>query len=279
MTGRKMFRSTHIDGDPNNNTLANLCVVCLDCHSRLTGRRGLGKQFSPLEVRLYKHEWERQSRRLTGLPFGRRPKLPKLERELFVFHSKRIIHELFVTPDSYRPQIDRGFELLQNLSLFEGVTKEVLSKLHQVYVICAIGDRYKPLALARSLSFFSQQFINPKYVKLDKADEANLLKQIDVAAALNTWSIEGENRRAELIGAIIGSVEDLLPIAMEYKRVAIFRAAMRELRGLQRDTSIVHYKGDRLYPKLTRRIEESVTTTIRELHRQKLRWQVPARLH
>lgn len=59
----------HIDGNPNNNDIQNLAVVCLDCHSKITGSRGLGKSFSPLEVTKYKKNWEFmiQSQRSLGL--------------------------------------------------------------------------------------------------------------------------------------------------------------------------------------------------------------------
>lgn len=48
----------HIDGDNSNHSTANLAVLCLDCHSLVTGNRGLGKKFSSLEVRRYKKQWE-----------------------------------------------------------------------------------------------------------------------------------------------------------------------------------------------------------------------------
>jgi len=48
----------HIDGNPVNNILENVAVVCLDCHSRVTGTRGLGQSYSRHEVRKYKRSWE-----------------------------------------------------------------------------------------------------------------------------------------------------------------------------------------------------------------------------
>src|SRR6266516_5334091 len=48
----------HIDGDDTNNINENLAVLCLDCHSKVTGPRGLGRSFSDEEVRKYKHDWE-----------------------------------------------------------------------------------------------------------------------------------------------------------------------------------------------------------------------------
>jgi hypothetical protein len=55
---RKHIQIHHIDGDEANNDPANLAVVCLDDHSRVTGDEGLGRRFSPAEVRVYKRRWE-----------------------------------------------------------------------------------------------------------------------------------------------------------------------------------------------------------------------------
>ena len=49
----------HIDGDPNNHDIANLAVLCLECHSRVTGDEGLGHRFTPNEVSLFKKKWEK----------------------------------------------------------------------------------------------------------------------------------------------------------------------------------------------------------------------------
>ena len=50
----------HIDGNPSNNAWENLAVLCLDCHSRVTGDEGLGRRYSVREVTLFKNGWEQQ---------------------------------------------------------------------------------------------------------------------------------------------------------------------------------------------------------------------------
>ena len=64
----------HIDGDRDNNVLENLAVLSLDCHSLVTGPRGLGRAYSPKEVRKHRDSWEQKVaawREQTG-PDGRR---------------------------------------------------------------------------------------------------------------------------------------------------------------------------------------------------------------
>jgi hypothetical protein len=53
----------HIDGNPGNNDQPNLVVLCPNCHSKVTGDAGLGKSFTPAEVRKYKQAWEDRVRR------------------------------------------------------------------------------------------------------------------------------------------------------------------------------------------------------------------------
>lgn len=57
-TPRKHVQIHHIDGDPSNWNPANLAVLCLDCHSRVTGDEGLGRRYSEAEVKEYKRRWE-----------------------------------------------------------------------------------------------------------------------------------------------------------------------------------------------------------------------------
>lgn len=57
---RKHVQIHHIDGTPSNNEWENLAVLCVDCHSLVTGDQGFGKKYSAREVGLYKSDWEQQ---------------------------------------------------------------------------------------------------------------------------------------------------------------------------------------------------------------------------
>lgn len=48
----------HIDGNHSNNDIENLAVLCLECHSRVTGDEGFGRRFTSNEVSLFKKKWE-----------------------------------------------------------------------------------------------------------------------------------------------------------------------------------------------------------------------------
>ncbi len=57
---RKHVQVHHIDGDSSSNSIENLAVLCLDCHSIVTGDEGLGRRYSQGEVSHYKKDWESQ---------------------------------------------------------------------------------------------------------------------------------------------------------------------------------------------------------------------------
>lgn len=55
---RKHVQVHHIDSDSSNDSIDNLGVLCLDCHSIVTGDGGLGRRYSRGEVVLYKKHWQ-----------------------------------------------------------------------------------------------------------------------------------------------------------------------------------------------------------------------------
>jgi hypothetical protein len=69
-TPRKHVQIHHIDGDNSNCAEENLAVLCLDCHSRVTGDEGLGRRYSEIEVREYKRRWEEHCAGANGLQGG-----------------------------------------------------------------------------------------------------------------------------------------------------------------------------------------------------------------
>ncbi len=48
----------HIDEDPSNNNPDNLCVLCTGCHSIVHSNQGLGRKFTPGELKIYRESWK-----------------------------------------------------------------------------------------------------------------------------------------------------------------------------------------------------------------------------
>ena len=66
----KKLQIHHIDDDPSNNDIANLAVLCLECHgdTQITG--GFGRRLSAEQVRLYRDDWNSvvAAKRVQGYP-------------------------------------------------------------------------------------------------------------------------------------------------------------------------------------------------------------------
>src|SRR5438093_233630 len=117
----------HIDENPSHNDPENLAVLCLDCHSLVSGPRGLGKSYKPGEVRRYKRTWEKQvqeSRRV------HRPQIP-YKKEL-ISQIDIIICEILAF-DSYTPRIDQLLDILYHLHLWRG-SREIDEKILEGFI-------------------------------------------------------------------------------------------------------------------------------------------------
>src|SRR4030067_199634 len=116
------------------NNISNLAIMCLDCHSKVTGKRGLGKRYSELEVKRYKQEWETVVKKEFGLPLLTKSKeVPKIERQLFIYEIKRMIYQMISADDSKKDYFDKGFETLWNISLLEDIQKEIIEQLQYAF--------------------------------------------------------------------------------------------------------------------------------------------------
>jgi len=52
----------HIDEDRTNNDPQNLAVLCNGCHSLVHSNMGLGRKYTPGEMKIYKEQWEETCR-------------------------------------------------------------------------------------------------------------------------------------------------------------------------------------------------------------------------
>lgn len=57
--GGKPVQLHHIDGNPNNNSLSNLAVLCFDCHRDTQIQGGFDRKLDADQVILYRDDWYR----------------------------------------------------------------------------------------------------------------------------------------------------------------------------------------------------------------------------
>lgn len=119
----------HIDSDETNNNPGNLAVLCLDCHSRVTGTRGLGKKYSALEVKKYKRHWEYVVIRKRKLAAGVVHPPKRAERDAFRFEIKRNVYLLTTIRSEARAK--EMLDFLQTYTILQGDESYVIQQLHE----------------------------------------------------------------------------------------------------------------------------------------------------
>lgn len=264
----------HIDGNNSNNKIRNLAILCLDCHSKVTGTRGLGKSYSILEVKRYKQEWENIVKKKYEFPSTMRAKpIPKIEKQLFIFEIKRLIYEMLSVKDSQKTILERNFEALWHISILEGLQKEIVEHLSYAFALCAISEINKPIALARALPEFFNYLVGPNHVNLTKKDEANVLDAIETVGFTHNLCTDG-NKNYRMLRAQKESLSEFIQIAIRYRNNKIFREALKILKEIRESTQTTFYDDDKKMPKLTKEIDNLLMDIQKELKKAKLRWEL-----
>ncbi|MBN1972822.1 MAG: HNH endonuclease [Sedimentisphaerales bacterium] len=264
----------HIDGDNSNNDISNLSILCLDCHSRVTGTRGLGKSYSSLELKLYKKEWENIIKKEHGFHYIQKTKrVPKIERQLFVYEAKALIYRMLSAKDSNKTFFETGFENLWQLAILEGIQTEIIEHLGFAFALSAISEVNKPVALAKSLPKFFGYLGNPIGVPLRKSDERDILEAIDTLEFVHDLSVE-ENKSYRILSAIKNALSDFIVIAINYHNYRLYLKARRVLYELFKSSTTKYDKHDKRLPKLAKELDGLKKDIRKELKRENLSWKI-----
>lgn len=181
----------HIDGDRTNNRVVNLAVLCLNCHSKVTGRRGLGRSYSTLEVKMHKRDWEYRVRRIRGLLPSTKSRHTQSTYQI-KNDIRRIIYELASAEDSTLAK--NKLELLWIYCVLD-------LKVNSNYILDLFYD-VVPFLAENEAGPLTAEFIprlfyglpGPQEVKIDSKDVGNLLNAIDFLAWLGKFSAEFLNK-------------------------------------------------------------------------------------
>lgn len=213
----------HIDKNNSNNKPDNLCIVCLDCHSRITGSRGLGKSYTYGEIRRYKRAWEKQvadSRRI------HRPQT-KYQGEL-ISHIDVIICEILATKPN-NPRIEILIKVLFEIHLWRGTKSidfKILEGLDHLALMSGLSPS-KVAVLVSNLAWeMSWHFVGPDDVSMNKNDVEYVLKCINILNTLSSFNCEfGHGRKAE--EAIVGNIENFFEQGLWYSNKKIVNTVIR----------------------------------------------------
>jgi hypothetical protein len=209
----------HIDGNHNNNNIKNLIAVCLDCHSRVSGSRGLGKSYRPGEVRRYKLAWEKQvedSHRV------HRPQI-RYQKEL-ITQIDLIICEILALK-APNPRIGLLFGVLHELQLWRGtreINRKLLEGMDHLALMTGLGAPQVGPLVADFLWKLCWHFVDPEWVPMDKVDIRFVIDCIDALETLAKFNCEfGKGRRT--VVAVSQSAEQFLDIGIWYQKKSIIK--------------------------------------------------------
>jgi hypothetical protein len=222
MTPRKDVQMHHIDGKPGNNQSANLAVVCLDCHSLVSGTRGLGRQYGAGEVRKHKRTWEQAvaAQRRVYKPPSR-----ALQRELIGQVDLVICQILAAQEHARRKEL---LDLLVQLHLWRGtpkIDKQIVEGFGHLAVMSGLGIPRLARVLAVKTWELCWHFVGPHQVAMDSSDMSLVIASADVIESLASYNcIDAKN--VAVLNAALATAEKMFDIALWYKREKIARAVL-----------------------------------------------------
>ena len=222
-TPHKDVQLHHIDGDPNHQALSNLGVVCLDCHSRVTGDAGLGRQYSAGEVQKYKKTWE-QIVAIQRKSY--RPPSVRVQREL-IGHVDVIVCQILASPSHARRR--ELLDVLYNMYLWRGtprITKQIIEGLGHLAVMSGLSMPRLAKEVAIQVWQLCWHFVGPHQVKMDKSDEKWVIKCVDVVETVVDFNCLME-QDVPALRTGLDTAESLFDLSLWYKRQSIAKAVLK----------------------------------------------------
>ena len=222
-TKGKPVQIHHIDKNRSDNKPDNLAVVCLDCHSEITGTSGLGRSYTPGLVRKYKRAWEKQVQDSRGI---HKPRI-RYKKELITQIDLIVCEILACRPNN--PRIEELVDLLYQLHLWRGsreIDKKILDGLWHLAIQSGISSPRVASLVAEKLWQMCWHFVGPEYVPIGKHRLAHVLESVDALETLAMFNCGfGHGRKA--VDTIVESAENFFEIGLWYSEKRIVNAAIR----------------------------------------------------
>ncbi len=160
----KAVQIHHIDDNPANNELANLAVLCLDCHTDTQLSGGFDRKLDADQVRLYRDDWLR------------------------VVARRRFPGEQFDDPKAPNPE--------KSVALITGVTEilrenreyELLAMYHHVLGNLELRDKYVDAALKKRPRDHTVIFLRGLQGRKDPVPNEVIQREVGRLTKLKDWS-------------------------------------------------------------------------------------------
>jgi hypothetical protein len=201
----------HIDEDPSNNRIENLAVLCLDCHSRVTSDRGLGRRYTGEEIRKYKREWES----LNVSALETQSALDEVEAGVL----RGSMSQLMV-PAIALTEAERRVEALEQIEpyyIYLGMRKEALEAITTILYGSVWGDALVTAECAERIHHLFWALPGPEHIAIDDDDIVDLKKAIHQLDWIAEHATE-YMRSSEVMRSLCTSILYLYDVAVAYSK-------------------------------------------------------------
>ena len=212
----------HIDGNNSNNDPSNLALVCLECHSKVTGDEGLGRRYSSGEIKRYKRTWESMSKERL---ISQLPKFPEKNESVSFFAIT--VSEIVSMKDG-DPRIKEKLNTFWELSTMTGCIDEILDALFYLAIRCSMSMKQTSVILADTIYRLFFHFVGPDTINLNPDDEKRFRQAIQYLGTIGRFNGEF-SRELEVIQSVSNNLYYFYEIASLYNLKEVISSIKSEL--------------------------------------------------
>lgn len=211
----------HINGNTSDNNPSNLAVLCLVCHSKVTGDEGLGRRFTLGEIRKYKKTWEHLVReRLLGLT-------GKQDEKSEISYFDLTVSEILAMEDR-DPRINEKLKTLYELNIFKGCTDEILDSFFHLALMSSMSQPQTASILAETIPDLLLHLVGPEYVPLTEQGEKQVKQATSLLGTIGRFNGEF-SKNIEVIRAVCDNLLKLFEIGTWYDSEDLQNIILSEL--------------------------------------------------
>lgn len=242
----------HIDGDSSNNTMGNLAILCLECHSKVTSNEGFGRSYTDGEVRQYKRTWEFIVRKML---IGQEERKKTSLKEGISFFDQTASEILAMNDGD--PRIGEKLETLANLNIIVGCTDEILDAFFHLAVMSSISQKQTAAILARHISELFPHLVGPDMVPINAKDKRRLEQGVKLLGTIGQFNGEF-SKDIEVVRAACDNLFNMYEIAVLYKLEKIAKLIASELQEIKDACLKTYEEEEKPFKKGVRYVERVV---------------------
>lgn len=226
--GKNNVQIHHIDGNNSNNELNNLAVLCIEHHDSSSSKSSMTRKLSTSLIRQFKKDWETRVTNRRRIIQSKITK-GKTDQDFITFEIKKLVFSLPAFPK--KEATNSIFEQLYHWHVFTDTLKDILQSLD--YIRWFLKDQQVAIVIDRLWEFF-WQFVDPKDVPMDKDDEKNMAKAIELIGNLGKQTIILEEN-PNVFNNLFSIMKEFENVTKEYKKSLLKNLIKRQFLQIKKE--------------------------------------------